>query len=264
MIIRWPAPVFSPPDAPGATPAAGSAPPGSPPPSPPPAGSAPPVRPEQVPETYWDSTTGLKPEFFTHYGEVATFHKTETEKRAAIPATADAYVLEGPIKLPETVKVPNGEDGKPLQFAVNKDDPRIPMVRAFAHQFGLPQEAVNQLVALDAQMQIADINAAAETRAAEAKKLGANFPTRKTAVETFLKGAMTGDQAAKDAKYHALLPVVGNAAAFEAIEDLIARATATGVPRNHGDPPPPKAPEKPLVQAMFPGRFGPDGKLKTG
>jgi hypothetical protein len=231
----------------------------------PPAGGAPPTRPEQVPETYWDSTTGLKPEFFTHYGEVATFHKTETEKRAAIPASPDAYVLEGEINLPETVKVPNGEDGKPLKFAVNKDDPRIPMVRAFAHQFGLPQDAVNSLVALDAQMQIAEINAAAETRAAEQKKLGANFPTRKTAVETFLKGAMTGDQAAKDAKYHALLPFVGNAAAFEAVEDLIARATATGVPgKGPGDPPPPKVEEKPLVQQLFPNRFGADGKLKTG
>lgn len=230
----------------------------------PPAGGAPPTRPEQVPETFWDSTTGLKPEFFTHYAEVATFHKTETEKRAGVPATPDAYVLEGEIKLPETVKVPNGDDGKPLKFQINKDDPRIPLVRAFAHQYGLPQEAVNSLVALDAQMKIADLNAANETIAAEQKKLGANFGTRKTAVETFLKGAFTGDQKAKDAKYDALFPIIGNAAAFEAIEDLIARATTTGVPNKLGDPPPPKPEPKPLVQELFPGRFGADGKLKTG
>ena len=56
----------------------------------------------------------MKPEFFNHYAEVATFHKTETEKRATIPASPDAYVLEGEIKLPQTIKVPNGDDGRQI------------------------------------------------------------------------------------------------------------------------------------------------------
>jgi hypothetical protein len=260
MLRRWPTPLYSPPDDGGAAPAAGSgggAAHGSPPPDPPAADVAPPARPDWVPESFWDAKAGLKADDFgKHYGELATFHKTETEKRAALPAKPEDYKLE--LKLPDTVKVPEG-----LNLGVNEKDPRVPLVRALAHKYGMPQEAVNDLVAVDAQMQIEAIAAANARIEAEQKKLGEKFPERKAAVESFLKGAFTGSEEQKNAKYDALALIIGDAAAFEAVEDLIARAVKTGVPPTTHDNPPPKPPEKPLVQTLFPKRFGPNGELLT-
>jgi hypothetical protein len=123
-------------------------------------------------------------EFGTHYAEVATFHKTFTEQQAALAARKPEDIkIE--VKLPDTVKVPDG-----MELKIDPKDPRVPL-RAMAIKNGWSQEQVNDLVNFDAQQQIA-AHAAEQTRvAAEKQKLGANGDDRLKAPSAWVKGVTT-------------------------------------------------------------------------
>ena len=140
-----------------------------------------PTRPEWVPESYFDPQVGIKPEFGTHYAEVANFHKTHTEQQAALAARKPEDI-KFELKLPEGVKAPEG-----VELKINPDDPRIPILRDLALKNGWTQDQVNDLVALDAQQVIAS-HAAEQTRlTAEKQKLGANADDRIKAVASAVK-----------------------------------------------------------------------------
>lgn len=178
-----------------------------------------PTRPEWLPEAHWDATSNsMKPEFGAHYAEVATFHQTETEKRAALAARKPEDI-KFEIKLPEGVKAPDG-----LDLKINPDDPRIPVLRELAIQNGWTQEQVDSLVALDAQQMLAG-HAAEQTRIeAETKKLGPNAPARQGAITNWAKGlADKGEITAEE--HEAIRFVAVDAAGISVLEKLMAKAS---------------------------------------
>lgn len=180
-----------------------------------------PARPEWLPESHWDvNASAIKPEFGAHYAEVSAFHKTETEKAAALAARKPEDI-KFEIKLPDTVKVPDGMDLK-----INENDPRVPVLREIAVTHGLSQDVVNSLIAIDAQQQIA-AHAAEQTRiAAEDTKLGANAKDRKTAVGNWLKGMKDRNELSAD-EYEAVRVYAVDAASVTALEKIMAKAAGT-------------------------------------
>lgn len=193
------------------------------------------TRPEWLPEAHWDTTANsIKPDFGTHYAEIATFHKTQTEAQAALAARKPEDI-KFEVKLPDTIKVPDGMDIK-----INENDPRVPVIREMAIKRGWDQDTVNELVALDAQQQIA-AHAAEQTRiAAEDQKLGANGKDRKAAVGNWLKGMKDRNEITAD-EYEAVRIYAVDAASVTALEKIIAKATGAIPGHQPANPTPPPA-----------------------
>lgn len=195
----------------GGTPPAGGG-------TPPPSGDAPKI-PDGLPPQFWDSHGGKvnTPELIKAYGEASAFKTQHDDRIKALPQRPEDYKLE--IKLPDTVKLPEG-----MTPEINNKDPRIPALREFAVKHQISQDAVTALIALEAQSQIAEHNAAELELQAEMKKLGDNGPARISAIESFLKASVDKDE------YQAMRPVVANALAVRAMEKLIAKAGVQQVP----------------------------------
>jgi len=202
------------------------------------------TRPDYIPETYWDGTANsIKPEFGQHYAEVAKFYQTETEKRAALAARKPEDI-KFEVKLPDTVKVPEG-----MELKIDAKDPRVPIIREMALKNGWDQDTVNGLVALDAQQKIQAHAAEMERVKAEDAKLGEKAPDRKAAVGNWLKGLkdsakLTGDE------YEAVRIYATDAATVTALEKIMAMANGS-IPGNRGDPPP-KPAEVPITDRWYP------------
>lgn len=189
------------------------------------------TRPEWLPEAHWDPAANIiKPEFGAHYAEVATFHKTETEKATALAARKPEDIkIE--VKLPETVKIPDG-----MQIKIDDKDPRVPVIREMAIKRGWDQDTVNDLVALDAQMQI-ESHTSEQTRiTAEDQKLGANAKDRKAAAASWLKGMKDRNEITAE-EYEAGRVYAVDAAGVTFLEKLMAKANGT-VPGHNPNPPP--------------------------
>jgi hypothetical protein len=185
----------------------------------------------------------MKPEFGQHYSEVANFHKTETERLAALAARKPEDI-KFEVKLPETVKVPDGMDIK-----INDKDPRVPILREMAIKRNWDQDTVNELVALDAQMQIQN-HAAEQTRiAAEDAKLGSNAKARKESVGNWLKGLKDRNEFSAE-EYEAVRVYATDAAAVSALEKIIAKANGS-VPGAGGGDPPQKPAEVPMAKRWY-------------
>lgn len=219
----------------------------SPAPNPAPAPAPAATKPDFLPDTYWDATAGAinTDEFGKHYGEIAGAAQRWTEHeaaRSALPQKPEDYKLD--VKLPDTVKVPDG-----LTLKVDDKDPRVPLLRAVAHQHGLSQDAVNALVALDAQMKIADHTAETARVAEENKKLGDKAPDRIAAVTNWAKGLKDRGEFTA-AEYDELRVTASTAAGVTLLEKIMAKA-AGAVPGNQ--PPREPAPEpKTWAQRMYP------------
>jgi hypothetical protein len=190
------------------------------------------ARPEWLPEAHWDPTAStIKPEFGQHYAEVSTFYQTETEKRAALAARKPEDIkIE--IKLPETVKVPDG-----MEIKIDESDPRVPIIREMAIKNGWDQDQINELVALDAQQKIA-AHAAEQARvAAETAKLGDNAKDRIAAATNWAKGLRDkGDLTADE--FEEIRMTATTAAGVSALEKLIAKSNGA-VPGTGGHMPAP-------------------------
>ena len=228
--------------APAASPA--PAPTGAPPAAP---AVAPPAatRPEWLPEAHWDDKScAIKTEDFgKHYQEISTFYRTETEKRAALAARkADDIKIE--VKLPETVKVPEG-----FNVGVDEKDPRIPLIRDLAQKRGLDQDTIGDLVALDAQMKIHAHAEESARIAAEDKKLGEKATDRKAAVASFFKGLKDrGDLSADE--FEAVRVYATDAAAVTALEKIMGMVQRA-VPGAGGDLPTPPKQELPIEKRWY-------------
>jgi len=200
--------------------------------------------PEGLPTQFWDQQTGAvdMPGFVKSYTEASAFKTQHDQRIASLPKTPAEYKVE--LKLPDTVKVPEG-----MNLKIDEKDPRLIAVRELAHKHQWAPEVLNELVAFDAQMQIAAHAQEEAAIQAEMKKLGSNGPARVTALETFLKASVGKDE------YEALRPVIGNATAFAAMEKLIAKVTAQGVaPHLNGGGPQPTSPPKPRPADIFYGK----------
>lgn len=185
-------------------------------------GLAPAAMPEGLPAQFWDDKSGAPKmaDFVASYNELVQVKEAHDARLASVPKTADEYKLE--IKLPDDVKLPEGLTREDLK--IDDKDPRIPVLREFALKHQLSNEAVNELVALDAQTQIAALTQHDELLQAEMRKLGENGKERVSAMEAFLQKHVP-------AEYEAMRPFIGDASAFAGLEKLITKITSeTSVP----------------------------------
>lgn len=220
----------------------------SPAPAPAPAPAAV-TRPEWLPESHWDgAANAIKPDFGTHYAELATFHKTESEKVAALKARKPEDI-KFEIKLPDTVKVPDG-----MQIKIDENDPRVPILRQIAVEHGLDQTVVNQIVAIDAQQKIEAHNAEVKRVSDEDKALGSNAAVRKQAAGDWLKGLKDSGKMRPEV-YERMRAYATDALTIEGIETLM-QMTAGSVPGSHPANPPSPA------QKSHADRIWPDGFSK--
>ena len=192
------------------------------------------TRPDWAPATAWDDKAGLNREAFDKYWKDEVSPKlvrdaAEQVRRNALPKAED-YKLE----LPKDYKLPEG-----LTFELDTKAPELARFRQLAAEKGLDQETVTQLMGLYGETQVSSRQAIEAARAAEVQKLGANGPSRVTAIQNFLT-SIVGDERAR-----AIGAGMASARQVEAFEALASRYLSQGAgqySRAHSEPPPAASP----------------------
>jgi hypothetical protein len=186
-----------------------------------------PVRPDYIPETYWDADKGFKADDFN----ALVAFKAESDSRAAsMPAAADKYEVKLPadFKLPEGFTLPKTADGKDAELSslIDPKDPRIEAARALAFEQKLDQGQFEKLIELGVKFDIAEKQRFSDSIKAEADKLGAKGQERINAVMQWI-GAKVGGEAATT-----LAPMMMTAKQVEAFEAIMRlnRGVAQGSP----------------------------------
>ncbi len=162
------------------------------------------VRPEGIPDEFWDPQTGVKAtDLLVAYQDL----KAQTEAaKADLPADATGYEL----KLSEGVKVPEG-----FKVEINAEDPFFADVTKELHGLGIGQAGVQKLVDAYARAQIAEQEQAVEAYTAEKGKLGERADARIQAIQQWVTANLPKDQAA------AVIGSIYNAAQVQAFERII-------------------------------------------
>lgn len=178
------------------------------------------IRPEGLPDSLWDATTGLKTgDLVSQWRDLTTKAAEAAAAKGEVPADAAGYDLS----LPEGFQVPEG-----FKVEIDKENPFYKAATEHAHKEGWSQAQMKGLVALEAQRQIAEQTGAVETYKAEMLKLGANGKARIDAATNYLKANLTAERAG------ALAAGLYNAAAVEALEALIGLKSGPSVPSTPG------------------------------
>jgi hypothetical protein len=170
-------------------------------------------------------------DFAKSYSELAKVKADADQRAAAVPAKADDYKLE----LPSDMQLP---EGMKVQF--DEKDPRVVGFRQTVHDLKLDQAAASRLLGLEAQRIVAEETAAQQALEAEKGKLGDKAVERISAVDGYLKANLPAEQ------YQALQRVSESAAAIQAIESLIAKASAGTIPST----PPNSSAQRPVAVPM--------------
>jgi hypothetical protein len=203
-----PAPAPTPDPAPAPAPTPDPAPAPSPSPSPDPA-PAPLVRPDYIPESFWDKDKGFKTDDLNNL----IAGKAERDALLAqVPADPTGYKVTLPpdFQLPEGFALPEGQES-----IIDENDPRVGAVRDYAHANQLSQQQFEGLIAIGAQMDIAEQTSMREALGKQREELGAKAEERVTAVTTWL-GAKIGGEFAQ-----ALAPMLYTAKQVQAFERLM-------------------------------------------
>ncbi|HEV7352587.1 MAG TPA: hypothetical protein VGN74_05600 [Brevundimonas sp.] len=177
------------------------------------AAAAGPVRPERLPDEFWDDAAGVK------VADLLDAHltlKAELDAaRADVPEAADGYELA----LSEAVTVPEG-----FKVDLDADDPFTKEIRDWAHEHKLPKTAWQKLLDAEARRRIGEQQVAVNEFVEDKKALGENADQRIAAVQNWVKANLPTDKAG------ALLDNIGlrGVAALEAIIALRSDPSAPG------------------------------------
>ncbi len=178
-----------------------------------------PVRPDYIPENFWDADKGFKADDFNALVAL----KAEQDSRAAsVPASKDEYK----IALPAEFKI-EGLEIKEGESPIDENDPRISFARDFAHSQGFTQPQFEGLIALGVQMDIAEQTSLNEAFKAQAEALGGKGKERVEAVTNWLGAKLGGEAAA------ALAPMIMTAKQVQAFERIM-QLNRGAVPGNPG------------------------------
>lgn len=230
--------------APEANPAAPApAAPGGPSPTPPTPQA---VKPEGLPDRYWDDTTGLRTK------EIAdTLSTLEADKAKQAdtfkdfpdkPEDAGKFYTMPEQLLPEGMSLPEGTEFKPNQSLLDRALPVF-------HQYKVPREAFQELARQFNAHEVEQYTAVTKDFTEDNKKLGANADTRRQAVADGLS-AIVGPEAAKFIDTGALTS--GAVEFFEAIVSKFSAQNTAHPQRNGVDRPPPPPPQT-IEQRWYPG-----------
>ncbi len=167
------------------------------------------TRPDGLPDEFWDDATGVKPEAYARFAELAA---ADAARREGLPATAEEYTLD----LPEEIV---GLDGKPVSIDAN--DPLAKAILPALHKGGVPQSVVSEIVQAYAAQEVADAKADAEAaatfRTEQLTKLGAEHAKRTAALHGQVIAAIGAEPA------EAIRAQMRSAEAVIALEALVSK-----------------------------------------
>jgi len=169
-----------------------------------------PLRPDWLPESIWDADKGFKADDFNALVSL----KAETDsRRASVPEKADKYA----VKLPADFKLPEGFELKDGEKLIDETDPRVAKAREWAHANGKTQAEFEGLLALGAEMDIAERGRLKEAVTEERNKLGGRAVERIKAVTTWLDAKLGAEDAAS---LHSMMFTAKQISAFERLMQL--------------------------------------------
>lgn len=148
---------------------------------------------------------------------------TEAPPEISYPGSAEGYE----IRLPETYGFPENMHVKAGDAVLDSDDPRMALVRNFAHANKLTQNQFEDLLAIGVNADLAEQAAINEALKAEVEALGAKATERVRAVTDWLGAKLGGEAAA------ALVPMLMTAKQVQAFERLM-QLNRGAVPGNPG------------------------------
>jgi hypothetical protein len=167
-----------------------------------------------LPESYWDPATNApKPEFGTHYTELATRDAQAT----ILKSQALQRVEDVKLDLPKDFVVPQG-----VEFQWNAQDPGLQAFKELAVKEGMSQATVTKLLGSYAASKLAEQQATQTAVRAEAAKLGVNATARITAITTWANGFLGEKQGG------AIIRCLALADAVEGFERIAAAMTTQG------------------------------------
>lgn len=183
-----------------------------------------PVRPDYLPEELWDEKAGFKADA---YNDLVAFKANRDAELAQVPESAEKYEVRLPatFKLPEDVKVPEGE------MVLNTDDPRIQLLREVAHSQNWSQAQFEDVLAMGVNMDIGENKRLQEAAAGEREKLGARAGERVSAITTFLDAKLGKEHAGA---LRGMMFTAKQVEAFEALQRLV-RGDVRGNPSGGRD-----------------------------
>lgn len=212
----------------------------------PPAPAVPPapVRPEGLPDAYWDAAAGPK---WTDLNAALT-KLGEFETRAAgVPEKPDGYTFD----LPGDMKLP---DGVTIQF-----DPADPMLgpvlteaAGIAHQLGIGQEGFSRLLGVYVRGELAADQQMREFSKTSLAKLGSNSAGRIDAVHRW------ADSVFGEGRSQVIKQMIISAEQVEAFESAMRAFSTQGVvaPAGRPDPAGQSSESLPLARRLFPSMKG--------
>jgi len=183
--------------------------------------STPPVRPEGLPDEFWDDATGVKAGDV--WSALRDLKAAQAEREADLPKEGESYDLA----LPADLALPDG-----ITVEIDKDDPLWADFQKIAREAGLPKGKFGEFVGAFAKYQIAAEQAKIDGYVAEMTKLGANAPARRDAAASYLKANLPS------AQFEALAGALISADGIAAIETITklksGPVAATGVGASAG------------------------------
>lgn len=188
------------------------------------AGKAPsaPVRPEGLPDEFWDDATGVKTGDV--WSALRDLKAAQAEREADLPAEGESYDLA----LPADLVLPEG-----ITVEIDKDDPLWADFQKIGREAGVPKGKFQEFVGAFAKYQIAAEQAKIDGYVAEMTKLGANAPARRDAAASYLKANLPS------AQFEALAGALISADGIAAIETITklksGPVAATGVGASRTD-----------------------------
>jgi len=181
------------------------------------------VRPDYIPENWWDTDKGFKAD---DLNALTAFKAEHDANMAQVPEKADGYKVELPteFQLPEGFKL---DDGQSVADLIDPNDPRIVAARDFAHANNMSQTQFSELIATGVQMDIAEQTRLNEAVQQQVEKLGPKAQERIGSVKTWIGAKLPAAQA------EALTSMMFTSTQIEAFESLM-RLNRGAVPGNPG------------------------------
>ncbi len=173
-----------------------------------------PVRPDDLPDAFWNDTEGvLLPDLLSQFNTLTASQAERDVAAQGVPEAPDGYELPDN----EALELPADSD-----FKFDDSNPLVPLAREFAHANGMTQEAFAGMAKLYVKGQKQELDAMQEASGVELAKLGDNSKGRVDAVVTALTSRIGSEKTA------VLQGMMFTAAQVEAFESLVRGTRAPG------------------------------------
>lgn len=147
------------------------------------------------------------------FDDASALKARDDERLGGLPKDAAGYTFT----VPEKIEMPEGfEPPEGFKLEIKEDDPRIPALKALAHEHKLDQATLDAFAGIWAAHEVRKIHDAAKAGADEIKKLGPNAESRMAALSRVVSSRVPKDQA------EAFIADLTSADSLRAAEALVA------------------------------------------